>query len=341
MEKVTLELLADARKLAGALKAKVELLLLLPPDAFPSIKQELSFYIRDETIHLLEHPRLKNGGAEASLQALEALGRKIAPSLFLMAATADGRETAPRLAYRLGLGFLPHCLAFRIAHAKGGKALHATRVSHGGRVHQQSIWRLDRPLVITMKPGVAAAAEKQARPSELVLAEKNIKRHTVELPEASRVSVLEEIPPDPKTQDLTEAERIVSGGRGVGGSDGFRVVRDLAEALNASVGASRVAVDLGWIEYARQVGQTGRSVTPRLYIAVGISGASHHLLGMRSSEKIVAVNTDKEAPIFSVSHIGAACDLHELLPKLTARIRRHRREEHAAKRAAGPETHQA
>jgi electron transfer flavoprotein alpha subunit len=133
--------------------------------------------------------------------------------------------------------------------------------------------------------------------------------------------VLEVLPPDPRAQDLREAERIVAGGRGVGGSEGFAAVQDLADALHASVGASRVAVDLGWVPYERQVGQTGRTVTPQLYVAAGISGATHHLLGMRGSEKIVAVNTDRRAPIFSVAHFGVVGNLHELLPALARRIR--------------------
>jgi electron transfer flavoprotein alpha subunit len=113
----------------------------------------------------------------------------------------------------------------------------------------------------------------------------------------------------------------VSGGRGVGGPEGFAHVEELAEALHASVGASRVAVDLGWIPYERQVGQTGKTVAPELYVAAGISGASHHLMGMRGSEKIVAVNSDRKAPIFSVAHFGIVGDLHELLPRLARKIR--------------------
>jgi electron transfer flavoprotein alpha subunit len=195
-----------------------------------------------------------------------------------------------------------------------------TRVSHGGRVHVQSVWAGETPVILTMKPGVGDTPVKEAVPEEFP-----VERHPMEI-QAGRVRVLEQIPPDPKTQDLREATRIVAGGRGVGSGEGFRVIQELADALQASVGASRVAVDLGWMEYARQVGQTGKTVAPALYVAAGISGASHHLVGMRGSEKIVAINADKKAPIFSLSHFGAVGDLHQILPRLTERIRQHHRQ---------------
>jgi electron transfer flavoprotein alpha subunit len=147
-----------------------------------------------------------------------------------------------------------------------------------------------------------------------------VERHEVEI-RPGRVRVVERIAPDPRTQDIREAGRVVSGGRGVGSKEGFAVIRELADALGAAVAASRAAVDLGWIEFSRQVGQTGKTVAPKLYVAVGISGASHHLMGMRGSEKIVAVNADKDAPIFAASHFGVVGDLHRVLPPLTRRIR--------------------
>jgi electron transfer flavoprotein alpha subunit len=235
------------------------------------------------------------------------------PLVLFMGATANGRDLAPRLAARKGMGFFPHALTLRPAPAD---KLEITRVTHGGGVHTQSSWPLGRPLIVTMKPGVADAGPTNAAAKEPPLI-----RHTVEIDErALRVRVLEEIPADPRVQDLREAERIVAGGRGVGGKEGFACVEALADALHAAVGASRVAVDLGWIPYERQVGQTGKTVAPRLYVAAGISGASHHLLGMRGSEKIVAINSDKSAPIFSTAHFGAVGDLHRILPALTDRI---------------------
>ncbi len=204
-----------------------------------------------------------------------------------------------------------------------------TRITHGGRAHQQSAWPLSTPLVVTMRPGVADAPPPRAAPAELTL------EHSVMRVEEQRLRVLEALPPDPRTQDLSEAERIVAGGRGVGGPEGFRVIQELADALGASVGASRVAVDRGWIGQERQVGQTGKTVGPRLYVACGISGASHHLAGMRDSERIVAVNTDPKAPIFSVAQFGTVADLHQLLPRVAERIRRQRSREAAADEPSG------
>jgi electron transfer flavoprotein alpha subunit len=311
VEKVTFELLGDARKLAVAMKAVIEVVLLTSPAHTANALRDLRPYLQ-ERVHLIEDPLLEDYSTSAYLQSLETLLKRLRPRLFMLGATANGRDLGPRLAARLKMGYAPHCL---ITKAGVAGRLEVTRVSHGGRVHVQSAWPAETPLIITMKPGVA-----DAPPPRNSLADPVIERHVVDI-RPGRVRVVKHLPADPKTQDIREAERLVAGGRGVGGPEGFRVVRDLADALNAGVGASRVAVDLGWIEYARQVGQTGKTVSPRLYVAVGISGASHHLMGMRGSETIVAVNTDRQAPIFSVSHFGVVADLHQVLPRLTQRIR--------------------
>lgn len=312
LEPVTLELLNDARKLSRPLKARVELVLMGSATTLESVKPELSQYV-NETVHWLEHDTLDKPTPDAALHVLAEAVRSQQPTVLMVGATTKGREVAPRLAARLGMGYVPHALTLKAARGK----LTVTRVSHGGRAHQQAVWPLEQPLVLTMKPGVGeppAALETPAEPE--------VVRSTPDVPEG-QTRVLEVIPPDPKTQDITEAERIVAGGRGVGSAEGFRVIEALADALHASVGASRVVTDLGWISRERQVGQTGKTVTPELYVAVGISGASHHLAGMKGSEKIVAVNTDPEAPIFSVSHFGTVGDLHEVLPRVTQLIREH------------------
>ncbi len=325
VEKVTFELLGDAGKIALGLKARVEAVLLTSPGNSSAALRDLGRYFQ-ERVHVIEHPLLEDYSTSAYLQCMQHLVTQLGPRILMMGATANGRDLGPRLAARLGMGYLPHCLTIRPG--PGGK-LEITRVSHGGRVHVQSAWPSENPVIVTMKPGVADAPLPLNSP-----ADPQIVRHIAEM-HLGRVRVIERLPADPKTQDIREVERIVSGGRGVGGPEGFAVVRDLADALHAAVGASRVVVDLGWIEYARQVGQTGKTVAPRLYIAVGISGASHHLMGMRGSEKIVAVNTDKQAPIFSVSHFNVVGDLHEVLPRLTQRIRQNQAESAAAQKAEG------
>jgi len=314
VEKVTFELLGDARKIAPIMKAQVELVLLTSAAHSDAALRQLRLYVR-ERVHLVEHPLLEDYITETFLQAVEVPLKRLQPRILMVGATANGRDLGPRLAARFGVGYAPHCLTLK-AVAQGKMEL--TRVSHGGRVHVQSIWPSERPIIITMKPGVADAPAPLSAAGGLV-----IERHEVNI-ERDRVRVVERIPADPKTQDIREAERIVSGGRGVGGPEGFAVVQDLAEALNAAGAASRVAVDLGWMEHARQVGQTGKTVAPKLYVAVGISGASHHMMGMRGAEKIVAVNMDKQAPIFSISHFGVIGDLHQVLPRLARRIRQHK-----------------
>ncbi len=324
VEKVTFELLGDARKLAAAMKGRVEVVLLTSPANSANALRDLRPCLQ-ERIHVLEHPLLEDYSTSAYLQSLEMLLKRLGPRLFMLGATANGRDLGPRLAARLKMGYVPYCLTVKVGVA--GR-LEITRVSHGGRVHVQSVWPIEIPLVITLKPGVADAPAPRSSAVDPI-----IEHHVAKIRE-DRVRVFKRLPADPKTQDIREAERLVAGGRGVGGPEGFRVVRDLADSLNAGVGASRVAVDLGWIEYPRQVGQTGKTVAPRLYVAVGISGASHHLMGMRGSETIVAVNTDRQAPIFSVSHFGVVADLHQVLPRLTERIRKHKAETTASTRSS-------
>jgi electron transfer flavoprotein alpha subunit len=311
LERVTFELLADARKLANAIKGRVELILLCSPTHSQALLSELSSRVH-EPIHLMEHPDFAEYSTEQYVNALSGLLESLEPKIVFLAATANGRDLGPRLAARRKCAYFPHCLTLK---ASSDQKLEITRVTHGGRVHVQAAWPIAETAILTMKPGVAdpVAADKSPQTAPAV------KRHDVSMVR-KRVRVRKRIPADPKTLDIREAERLVSGGRGVGGKQGFDVLRALADALGASLAASRAAVDLGWVEYDRQVGQTGKAVSPKLYLAAGISGASHHLMGMKESEKIVAVNLDKQAPIFSAAHFGVLGDLHLVLPKLTDKI---------------------
>jgi electron transfer flavoprotein alpha subunit len=164
----------------------------------------------------------------------------------------------------------------------------------------------DETVVVTMRPGVAEPIPQDSnRQGEHRALQGDSQSEAIE--------GLELVPPDTRTVDIRHSERLVSGGRGVGGKEGFEALWRFADNINSAVSASRMAVDLGWIDRERQVGQTGRTVKPELYIACGISGASHHLAGMSESTHIVAVNTDAEAPIFKTAHLGIAADLHEVL----------------------------
>jgi electron transfer flavoprotein alpha subunit len=313
LDRITFELLSDARKLSMSLKAKLEIVLLCAPDQTTSLLSELKIHVR-EVIHLVEHEAFEEFSTEPYLIGLEQTLQSIRPNIVFLGATANGRDVGPRLAARLHCAYFPHCLLIK---SSSGGNLEITRVTHGGRVHVQASWPISEPAILTMKAGVAdvPAVEKMPQ-SEPVL----IRRAVSVAPGRARLK--KRIPADPRVLDIREAERLVAGGRGVGGKQDFDVLRSLADALGASLAASRAAVDLGWIEYERQVGQTGKSVSPRLYLAAGISGASHHLMGMRESEKIIAVNVDRQAPIFTVAHFGVLADLHAVLPRLTEKIRR-------------------
>lgn len=311
LERVSLELLSDARKLGSALKGRVEVVLLCSKEQTTALLSDLDSIVR-ESVHLVEDDGFAEFSAELYLSGLVQVLEQLHPQLLFMAATANGRGLGPRLAARLGCAYFPHCLLVKAV--TGGK-LEVTRVTHGGRAHVLANWPVGEPAILTMRPGVAdVAVAHNAQRVEL-----SINKYAVSLAQG-KVKVRRRIPADPSTLDIRDAERLVSGGRGVGGKQGFEVLRSLAGALGASLAASRAAVDLGWVEYERQVGQTGKAVTPRLYLAAGISGASHHLMGMRESEKIVAVNVDRKAPIFSVAHFGVLGDLHTVLPRLTERI---------------------
>jgi electron transfer flavoprotein alpha subunit len=314
LERVTFELLADARKLAASVKGRVALALLAAPGRSSQLIAELTAQA-EEPIHLVEHEAFGNFSTENYLAGLSRIGQTLQPNVVFLAATANGRDIAPRLAARHNCAYFPHCLMVK---ASLGGTMDITRITHGGRVHVQTRWPIKSPSILSMKPGVAdvpAIAPKSAAAAPFLT------RYSIELP-PGKARLQKRIPADPTTLDICEAERLVAGGRGVGSKENFAVVRDLAEALGASLAASRAAVDLGWVEYERQVGQTGKSVTPRLYFAAGISGASHHLMGMRDSEKIIAINIDRQAPIFGVAHFGVFGNLHEVLPKLTQRIRK-------------------
>lgn len=312
LEDVTFELLGDARRAAESMQGRVELVVTTGAAGTADVLASLGKYLEPgERVHLLEADALESPTPDDMLEVLGPLAAELAPHLVMVGATANGRAVAPRLATRLEIGCVPHCLSIKVSRGK----LTLTRISYSGRAHQQSTWPQQRPLVITMKPGVADLPAGRSEPIE-----PSFRRIQPPVTQG-RVRILEHIPPDPKTQDLTESERIVAGGRGVGGPEGFRTIEDFADAVHASVGASRVAVDRGWIEHPRQVGQTGKTVIPELYVACGISGASHHLAGMRGSETIVAVNTDKQAPIFQVAHFGTVGDLHEVLPRAAEHIR--------------------
>lgn len=254
---------------------------------------------------------------DAYVIAMNALVEKYGPTSILIGASNNGRDLAPRLSCRLKTGLTADCTALDIDDETGNVAW--TRPAFGGNLMATIMCPDNRPQIGTVRPGVFKKCVRMERHAEII-------HETISVDaEKIRTQVLEFITDIADGNvDLEGAEIIVSGGRGVGGPEGFDIIRQLADALGGTVGASRAAVDAGWISHAHQVGQTGKTVGPRLYIACGISGAIQHLAGMSGSDVVVAVNKDSRAPIFDVADYGVVGNLFEVLPVLIKELKKAR-----------------
>ena len=270
-----------------------------------------------DKVIVVEGPEYAHYTTDAYAIALVALVEKYGPTSMLIGATNNGRDLGPRVSCRLKTGLTADCTGLDIDEESGNVAW--TRPAFGGNLMATILCPDHRPQIGTVRPGVFKKSDAGEAKAEIIKEDihvdaKDIRTQVLELiKEAGGESV-----------DLEGAEIIVSGGRGVGGPEGFEPVKALADALGATVGASRAAVDAGWIAHAHQVGQTGKTVGPKLYIACGISGAIQHVAGMSSSDCIVAINKDPEAPIFDIADYGVVGNLFEVLPVLTEEIKKAR-----------------
>ena len=306
LKKVAFEMLGVGAKLAAALGGTVEAALL--GSGIGEMANTLAQYGATK-VYVADDEALATYSSEGYTDTLAAVVGKVEPAIILIGATALGKDLGPRLAARLGVGLACDCTALEI---DGGRLL-ATRPIFAGKALAKV--RLNGNLqMATVRPNVLAAPEPNAGATATVepveALTDNIRAMVVSIVGAAEGEI-----------DVAEADIIVSGGRGVGGPEGFAPVRSLAKALGAAVGASRAAVDAGWIEHSHQVGQTGKTVTPNLYIACGVSGAIQHLAGMKTSKVIVAVNKDPEAPIFNVANYGIVGDLFEVVPLLEKELK--------------------
>jgi electron transfer flavoprotein alpha subunit len=311
---VSFELLGEGRKLADDLGCQLCGLLLCDGGQTEKFTKEVIAY-GAEKVYVMESPLLKTYRTEPFAAGAVALIGKHKPEVVLFGATTQGRDFAGNVATTLEAGLTADCTGLDIDQET--KHLKQTRPAFGGNIMAVILdYPQYRPQMATVRPKVfPMPARDESKKGEVL-------RETLSMTEEQvRTRVLEFLR-GAEAVNLVDAEIIVSGGRGIGNSENFKVIRQLAEALGAAVGASRAAVDSGWISYEHQVGQTGRTVRPKIYIAAGISGAIQHQAGMKTSDIIVAVNKDPEAPIFKIATYGIVGDLFAVLPMLTEEFKK-------------------
>lgn len=309
---VVFELLGEGRKLAGKLGQRL-VAVLLGSDTGSAVA-ELSARGADR-IHVFDDPRLARFADDLYTTALVDLIRRERPAAVLYGATSIGRTLAPRIAARLRTGLTADCTGLDID--PDTKNLLQTRPAFGGNIMATIVCPDHRPQMSTVRPNILQkAAREEGRQAEVV-------RH--EVPGAVDIlsRILEVVETAEEQVNIAEADVVVSGGRGLGDPKHFAMLEELAHLLGGAVGASRAAVDAGWYPYAHQVGQTGKTVAPKVYIACGISGAVQHLIGVQA-EIVVAINRDPNAPIFEVATYGLVGNVHDIVPALIAEIKRWR-----------------
>ncbi|HNW45013.1 MAG TPA: electron transfer flavoprotein subunit alpha [Elusimicrobiales bacterium] len=307
IQSISFELLGEGRKLAD--KLGVKLCAVILGAGLEEKMDELSHRGADR-IYLVDHPALKNYQDDPYTEVLVKLAEEYKPEVILCGATTIGRSLVSRVAIKIGAGLTADCTQLDIDAAE--RLLLQTRPAFGGNIMATIITPNHRPQMATVRHKVMkeAAIDKNHR------AEVISKTYPEEVFK-SRTRLLDIVAEIGETVNLSEADIIVSGGRGMGGKEGFALLGELTKALGGAVGAARSAVDADWIPYSHQVGQTGKTVCPKLYIACGISGQIQHLIGMQSSKVIVAINKDPDAPIFKIATYGIVGDVFDIVPALT------------------------
>lgn len=313
---VSFELLGIGRRLAD--QQQVPLSAVLLGAGLGDAARKLVSYGAD-VVYQVDDPALEYFTDEVYGNILEDVVREHKPEVVLAGATAIGRSFIPLVATSLATGLTADCTQLAIRPEDG--VLLQTRPAFGGNIMATIECPHTRPQMATVRPRVMKAAPADpGRKGEIINYQTKPERLQ------SRVKVLRNVLEEQDQINITEGDIIVSGGRGLDTKEGFELIRQLADAVGGAVGASRAAVDSDWIAYPHQVGQTGKTVNPKLYIACGISGAIQHVVGMQSSETIVAINRDPDAPIFDVATYGVVGDLFEVVPKLIAKIKERRGE---------------
>ena len=319
---IAFELIGKGKDLANALGTDVTAVLV--GSNVKNLADELGEYGADRVI-VVDDPELKEYRTEPYAHALASVIKKYKPDVFLVGATAIGRDLGPRVSARIHTGLTADCTQleigdFPINPIPGKKQLHnqllMTRPAFGGNTIATIACPEFRPQMATVRPGVMQKLPKEAG-RKAVIEEFN----PGFTPDNKYVEILEVVKAVNDVADIMDAKILVSGGRGVGSAENFKLLDDLAEAIGGTVSCSRAVVDAGWKSKDLQVGQTGKTVRPNVYFAIGISGAIQHLAGMEESDLIIAINKDETAPIFDVADYGIVGDLNKIVPMLTEKIK--------------------
>ena len=322
LSSIAFELIGKAKELAKDLGTDVTAVLL--GSNVKGLTDELGEYGADKVI-VVDNPELETYRTEPYAQALAAVINEYKPEIMLVGATAIGRDLGPRVSARVQTGLTADCTVLEIGdfplRAIPGKEqkhnqLLMTRPAFGGNTIATIACPDNRPQMATVRPGVMQKID----PIEGAKAEV-IEYNPGFTPDNKYVEIMDIVKSVTDTVDIMDAKILVSGGRGVGSAENFKLLEDLAEALGGEVSCSRAVTDNGWLPVDRQVGQTGKTVRPQIYFAIGISGAIQHVAGMEDSDLIIAINKDEDAPIFDVADYGLVGDLNKIVPALTAALK--------------------
>ncbi|WP_163102166.1 electron transfer flavoprotein subunit alpha/FixB family protein [Peribacillus alkalitolerans] len=311
IEGVSLELLGAGKKLAE--KLEVPLAGILLGHQVSTLANEVIYHGADK-VYVIDHPVLETYRTESFMKGVNDLARKYKPEIFLYGATPNGKDLASAVATDLSTGLTADTTMLDVEPST--RLLEASRPAFGGNIMATILCKKHRPQMATVRPKVMKALTRDNRRSGEIIQE------SIELSEETmRTKVLKIVREAAKASNLADAHVIVCGGKGMGDPKGFELIHELAEVLGASVGGTRDVVEAGWLPHEQQVGQTGETVTPKLYFAIGISGAIQHVVGMKNSEMIIAINKNPEAAIFDVATYGIVGDALEIIPILIEELK--------------------
>jgi len=308
---VALELVSEGKKLAADLATEVTAVVL--GKDIGGLSERLGRYGADNVI-VVDAPELETYMTEPYAHALTEVVKAKKPEILLYGATAIGRDLAPRVSARVHTGLTADCTGLAIDEET--KDLRMTRPAFGGNIMATIVCSEHRPQMATVRPGVMQRKTVEGNKPHVEQFDAHVTKDMM------NVEILEIVKKVSERMDIQEAKILVSGGRGMGGPENFGILEELADVLGGTVSSSRACVDAGWMPKDRQVGQTGKTVRPNLYIACGISGAIQHLAGMEDSEIIIAINKDESAPIFDVADYGVVGDVHKIIPAFTEQLRK-------------------